>query len=91
MTATQSTARPPFAPVPQAMTAREAAAYIGLNVYSLYRKTAAKEIVAVVWGKGRNLRWRKDDLDSWLAALPKREGPVREKPGTRREPERAGA
>ena len=81
----RSSARPEFVIVPQAMTGREAAIYVGLNYYDLHRKTCAGEIKAVLWGKnGKNLRWRKSDLDEWLASRPLANGPVRARPGTRR-------
>jgi excisionase family DNA binding protein len=80
--------RPDFAPIPMTMNAKEAAAYLGLNLNGLYRRTASGEIRSVVWGRSaRNLRCRKADLDSWLVSLPVRTGPVRAKPTPRRKPE----
>jgi excisionase family DNA binding protein len=88
----QSSTRPPFAPVPMLLTAKEAASYLGINLYEVYRRTAAGEIPARVWGHGaRNLRWLRTDLDAWLASLPASNGPVRAKPTTRREPEPAAS
>ena len=82
--------RPAFVIVPQSMTGQEAAIYLGLNYYDLMRRSAAGEIPRVKWGEsGRNVRFRKADLDAWLAELPLAEGAVRPKPGTRREPEPA--
>jgi excisionase family DNA binding protein len=80
----QSTARPPFVIVPQLMNGREAAVYLGENYYDLMRRSAAGEIPRVKWGaSGRNVRFRKADLDRWVASLPLAEGAVRPKPARR--------
>jgi hypothetical protein len=89
-----SSARPSFAPVPMLLTAREASLYVGIGLFDLYRKTTDPEsgIKAVIWGKGgRNLRWRKSDLDAYIASLPVSNGPVRSRPGTRRQQEPAAS
>lgn len=78
-----SSARPTFdvnAP-PQLLTGREAACYTGVNYYLLMRKAAAGEIPRVKWGDAeRNVRFRRTDLDRWVASLPLAEGAVRAKP-----------
>jgi hypothetical protein len=86
----RSSVRPEFVITPMLMKATEAAPYCGLNLYDLYRRTAAGEIRGITWGKNaRNLRWRKSDLDSWIDSLPVSNGPVRSKPRRRPVPEPA--
>ena len=78
-----SSARPRFdvTKPPQLMTGREAASYTGVNYYLLMRKAAAGEIPRVKWGDSeRNVRFRKADLDRYIASLPLAVGAVRPKP-----------
>ena len=76
-----SSARPSFVMVPQLMTGREAASYTGVNYCLLMRKAAAGEIPRVKWGDSeRNVRFRKADLDRYIASLPLAVGAVRPKP-----------
>lgn len=50
------------------MTAREAAAYLGYKLQTLYNKVAAGEIKPSARISKRVLRFRKSDLDAWVAA-----------------------
>jgi excisionase family DNA binding protein len=82
---TRPYAKPPADLPPQLLTAKEAAKYLNVGLFPFYRGVNEGRYPAgVLWGDGkRNLRWRKADLDAWIAGLPKAEGPVRERPAKR--------
>lgn len=49
------------------MTQKETAAYLGTTVGSLntWRATGKHKIPYIIWG--RSIRYRKEDLDAWIA------------------------
>ena len=79
-------------PEVQLFDADQTARYLGVSAATVYKLTAAGTVVAVRWGaKGTSLRWRKSDLDRFLAALPVAEEPVRPAVGRGSEPEAAAS
>jgi predicted DNA-binding transcriptional regulator AlpA len=57
------------APQPQMFCADDAAAYCGISRAALYRLRAAERFPAAVKVEGVDPRWRRADLDRWIAGL----------------------
>ncbi|HEY7500235.1 MAG TPA: helix-turn-helix domain-containing protein [Vicinamibacterales bacterium] len=51
-------------------TPAEAASYARVNVVTLRRAVRAGQLRAFRVNAGRNLRFRRSDLDAWLASSP---------------------
>jgi excisionase family DNA binding protein len=52
------------------LTPAEAATYARVNVVTLRRAVRAGKLIAFKVNAGRNLRFRRSDLDAWLASSP---------------------
>ena len=52
------------------LTAAEAADYARVNVVTIRRAVQRGRLVAFRVNAGRNLRFRRSDLDAWLASSP---------------------
>lgn len=66
-----TTPTPPQAALPPALLRdHEAAAYIGVSTRKLWQMASAGDAPAPVRLPGsRSSRWRRDDLDQWVAQL----------------------
>lgn len=57
-------------PEPVLLRRAEVESLVGMKRAQLYRKIAAGEFPRPVSIGGRSVRWRRADLDRWLADLP---------------------
>ena len=76
--------RPDLVIQPQRFNAKQAALYLNISEWTLYRLTSTKMVTARMWRGHRNLTWLREDLDAYLRGLPPREGPVRDDANLRR-------